>query len=188
MGLPAVPARVTVGGYVWVLAYSPDAGDTPDVVLKLDTSGAFIAEFDVAGVDIALAPGGVWVADKLGSQVVPIRSSGSIGSEVGVPHPPDGIVANERFVIVFNTRLGTITGIDMNDGSVPPEVIGPFEIGHRPISIRPGDGNEAWTVNQDGTITRFDPTAGSPRTYELPAPVRAMTVDNEQGLIWGIAR
>jgi streptogramin lyase len=188
VGLPATPSRVTVGENVWVLASSPDASADPDLVLKLKSSGQVITDFQVSGVDLGLGPGGVWVADEAMSQVVPISSDGVIGRGIAVPHAPDGIAGNDRFVFVFNTQLGTVTGIDTDVETIDPATIDAVPIEHRPIAIRPGDGNLAWTVNQDGTITRFDPTTGDVDTFELPTPATAMTVDNVQGDIWVIAR
>jgi CHAT domain len=186
--LDSVPIEITLrGGYVWVLARS-DGADAPDVVLRLDVEGGSPrGEVRVDGIDIGANDAAVWVADRAGSQIHKV----SIGTDqvdpeviesIDLEHPPDGIVADPNFVYAFNTDLGTITVVD--DQLI--ELSDPIEIDHRPIAITAGL-DHAWTLNDDGTITRFDPITRAPETFTPPVPIRVMTVDNDQRLIWAIA-
>jgi hypothetical protein len=181
--LDATPEKVVVGESVWVLAQSDGIGD-PDVVLKLSLSGEFIDEIAVDGVDIGVSDAGVWVADRTNEEVVKIDPEVEPLEEITrieVVDPPDAIVASREFVYLFNGDRGTITAIDQN---LEPRA--PVPIGHTPTSIRPGLGY-AWTVNDDGTATRFDPNTGTAETIPFPEPVTTMAVDNDQRLIWAIA-
>jgi hypothetical protein len=175
--------KVVVGESVWVLARSDDAGD-PDVVLKLSLSGDLVGEIAVDGVDIGANDAGVWVADRTNGEVVKIDADADPVQEITripVADPPDGIVASREFVYVFNRDRGTITAIDHD-----LQAGAPVPIDHTPASIRPGLGY-AWTVNDDESVTRFDPSTGTAETIPLPAPVSTMAVDNDQRLIWAIA-
>jgi hypothetical protein len=192
--LDAIPTDVVIGlGYVWVLGLSGPDVEIPDVVIRLDPDGGNPRLVQDAaglgfagGVDIASNASAIWVADRSARRVIKIDPGDESEdprtlSDVTLDDAPDGIVGAGGFVYAFNHEDGTVTVID-------PELSPSMKaIGHQPVLIRPGLGF-AWTLNEDGTITRVDAETLQPENVPLPVSARAMTVDTDQELVWVVAR
>ena len=115
-------------------------------------------------------------------RIDPDPAGGETPSAIPVSDPPDGITAYEGAVWIFSTAKGTVTRVDPDLNAADD----PIPIHHRPIAIRPGLG-AAWTVNEDGTITRISPGIG-PKTLKVDVPVAAFTVDQPNETLWAVAR
>jgi len=183
-GVP--PVRVTVGTFVWVLTQSPD-DNQPDYLTRIDPSKETQNEMmRVRGDDVVTGADAIWITDSARSIVTWINPNAfptAAGHPIRLEDPPDGIAGGlGNTIVTFNTARHTVTMI--NGGNREPG--DPIDIHRTPIDLRAGLG-AAWTLNDDGTVTRIYP-GGDPKTLQLSFDVNAIAIDNQTSRLWLIAQ
>ena len=172
------PSDVAVGlDSVWVTfpggtierrdPFGGDLLDTIDVPATLDA--------------IVVAGDSLWILDQLASEV--IRLDPDTGAELArtpVVGSPRSMAADDRRVWVLDPSTSTVTPISVSTGEASSP-IGP--LGERPTGLAVGP-DAAWVSDADGSVYRVDSTDGSITRSEVGAPLNAIAVDPESGLLW----
>jgi class 3 adenylate cyclase len=155
-----------------------------DSLVQVDpVDGRVIDRFrlDQAVDEIAASARDVWVVDILSRTLARFSTEElAVVETVSLQAGPDAIAAGEEGdVWLVNSEAGTVTPV--RDGR-PRE---PIRVGSRPVDIAAGP-DAIWIADQEnGTVTRIDPSLGRiDKVIDIGAPVRAIAVDPSNGAVW----
>ena len=159
---PAVggtPTGLTVGGgAVWVTTgFGLASGESGSVIRFNARTGRPEGRVDVgSGADaLAFGDNALWVADRLGDQIVRIDPAGNaVVREIPVARAPNAVAVGTGSVWVASSLDTTIWRIDADSYSVDARISLPAP----PTALYVGDGT-LWATSETGnTLMRIDPT------------------------------
>jgi YVTN family beta-propeller protein len=171
--IPADAEAIAVGERaLWVTRGAPGdlAGPHKDTVTRIDSaSGRTVATIRVrrAPLDVAVAPGAVWVTNAGGDSVARIdpQTNRLVGRPVVTGASPQSLAVGGGSLWVANHDALTVTRIDQASGKVVADIPVPSE----PHRVAYGAG-AAWVGNwHDNSVSRIDPHTN--RVVGSPIPI-----------------
>jgi hypothetical protein len=134
--------------------------------------------------DLVIAgPEGIWLLDNLDGTITPVSDALVVGDPIRLQGDLVSMAAADGAVWVVDASGASVVPVDATSGEVGPTV----DVGSKPVDVAAGDG-AIWVASVgEGTITEIDTTTRTPRqTIDIGAPVAAIDVDPETGMVWAV--
>ena len=174
----ARPIRIAVdGSKIWMLV-------TDGRLIAVDAGTNRITshlQIGIAGIDLAVSQGALWVLDPLGDKVIEVDpTTGRILRQVGVAGNLDRLVVGSGELWVLDVTAGVVTPIDPTTGARQA----PIRVGANPVDMAFGL-HAVWVANRgDGTITRIDPASLTTQTIKVARSLAAIATDSNTRTLW----
>jgi class 3 adenylate cyclase len=162
-------------GGVWV-------GDRSSIFRLDPQSGEVIGRIDFPGTvdQLATGEGSLWVADELAGTVFRIRPNGRGVGAIPVQGGLDDLEVGEGAVWILDSTAGTLSSIRPDTEELRP----PFPVGSDPTGMDVGLGAVWVAGGKEGVVRRINPNTGEAVRIPVGGPVSAITVDEDERVVW----